>query len=527
MKGMKKLLSVLMVLTLVLSLGATALAETLVTVPKGDDGTYRAYQIFKGNYGLLSFSVSGSLSNTDNNNEVKDKETLADVQWGDGIDPTMFIKALEPLGDQFKNLTASSNAEDVAKAIADAGEAVAPQVADAAYVARMEAKGTDLHVGTASLTDGYYLIVNIKAGEDDAYNHVLLQLLGKSVTIQTKADGPQFQKKVQDKNDSTGEISGWQDAADYDIGDTVPFQLKATTPSKGEGYKTYKMVFHDQLSAGLSIDTDDNRFVQSVTANGTRISADQYVIDTSPEDGCSFHVTIENVVDLFQGKEWTGKDIVIEYNATLSDSAVIGGNGNPNTASLEFSNNPNVKTSTGKTPEDKVVVFTYELDVNKVEPDGEDSTKPLDGAGFTLYKWDSAANDWQEGKDLTSEKTAEFKLKGLDDGRYKLVETIVPEGYNKAEDIFFKIEATESLDPEGKSVVTVTETDEQWMLVHEQSKFQVNDGVISTDVVNRVGLELPETGGIGTTIFYVAGAVLVAAAVILLVTKKRVNGAEK
>ena len=124
--------------------------------------------------------------------------------------------------------------------------------------------------------------------------------------------------------------------------------------------------------------------------------------------------------------------------------------GNTNVSKLEYSNNP-YGDGTGVTPEDKVIVITYNLIANKV--DGNNA--PLEGAGFTLYKLDSTTGDYVAvGNEITGVTT--FYFKGVDAGQYKLVETTVPAGYNKADDLVFSVEATydtTSDNPELKTLV--------------------------------------------------------------------------
>ncbi|MCF0230656.1 MAG: isopeptide-forming domain-containing fimbrial protein, partial [Parasporobacterium sp.] len=145
-----------------------------------------------------------------------------------------------------------------------------------------------------------------------------------------------------------------------------------------------------------------------------------------------------------------GSKVTVAYHAVLNENAVIGVEGNSNKAKLEYSNNP-YGDGTGETPEDKVVVFTYELKANKVDKDGE----ALAGAGFTLYKFDEKANDYVAvGEEITGVTT--FSFHGQDAGMYKLVETTVPAGYNKADDIIFTVEAvydTVSDNPKLKKMV--------------------------------------------------------------------------
>ena len=233
-----------------------------------------------------------------------------------------------------------------------------------------------------------------------------------------------------------------------------------------------------------------------------------------------------------------GATIVVSYKAELNENAQIGNPGNPNMSHIVFSNNPYVPTSHGETPDDKTVVYTFQFDVNKIDDHGN----PLADAQFALYKLvpndskDPAYTEEQlknlpesqkdthhwvfvdDLENVTVENIVDhtkFFIKGLDDGTYRLVETEVPAGYNAAEDLIFTLtDDGHSLEDLGTLTVTppVTVVDEDDVT-----------GEIETDVINRQGITLPETGGIGTTIFYVVGGALVLAAIVLLITKKRMS----
>ena len=253
--------------------------------------------------------------------------------------------------------------------------------------------------------------------------------------------------------------------------------------------------------------------------------------------------------------------ITVEYNATLNGNAVLGSAGNPNEVYLEYSNNPNKSekgnNETGNTPKDVVIVFTYKTIINKVtknpdydpDVDGSEEYIPLPDAEFTLEKKilgdDPTTTDkveaeyWKAIDVVKSNNGTTFTFSGLDDGNYRLTETKTPAGYNTIDPIYFVIEATHdaTADTPALTVLKAYLTDE-----NGNKKTEVKDretvnidlgtvdltaGSITTTVVNKSGSELPSTGGIGTTIFYVLGGVLVLAAVVLLVTKKRMSGAEK
>lgn len=250
-------------------------------------------------------------------------------------------------------------------------------------------------------------------------------------------------------------------------------------------------------------------------------------------------VTFANLKTAYPALTATSK-IVVKYTATLNANAEIGLDGNENKVTLTYSNNPNSGGTgdTGKTPEDKVIVFTYELDVTKV--DGTDATKTLAGAEFKLYKLNGTTKTyatvaegkvtgWTEteadGTTLTSDANGLFKVAGLDDGTYYLKETKAPDGYNL-------------LANDTKLVITASTTNGQtWSGTAADAltalKISVNDGaaadgntttgVVGATVSNNAGSTLPSTGSIGTKIFYLLGGLIVVGTAVLLVVRKRMN----
>ena len=192
---------------------------------------------------------------------------------------------------------------------------------------------------------------------------------------------------IEDSEDDSILDNPWHDSADHDINDTVPFKLTGTLPSNAQYYKSYKMVFHDTLSDGLTFDagtvkvymyeTKHKADVDTDMNDGTDVTAN-FVVNTSATDGCTFEVSCDNVLAITGVTKDTA--FVVYYAATLDTDAIIGAAGNPNKVFLEFSNNPYDTTSTGKTEEDKVIVFTYQLIINKTDSHGH----ALKGAGFTL-----------------------------------------------------------------------------------------------------------------------------------------------
>ena len=510
MKHIKKLASLLLVLVMVFALATTAFAEettySITINNSAKDHTYEAYQIF-----------TGDLSGT----------TLSNIVWGSGVSEA----GQTALGD------AAAKAETL-KTEADAkafAKAVAPYLTTAAGSANTVTDGKYVISGLAA---GYYLVKDQDGsltGDNDSYTEYIIQVVG-NVTATPKSDVPEVEKKVKDTNETTGETTGWQDSADYDIGDSIPFQLKATLADNVSSYTTYKVVFHDTLSKGLTYNNDAKVYIGGTETNGFTVTA------TVNADGTTtLTVSCDDVKALGAGNSSV---ITVEYTAKLNENAVLGSAGNPNEVYLEYSNNPNKSekgnNETGETPKDVVIVFTYKTIINKVDSEKE----PLTGAAFKLEKLikgkDGAADTWTTVKEFTvDETTTSFTFSGLDDGQYKLTETKTPAGYNTIDPIYFVIEATHdaTADTPALTVLKAYLTDE-----NGNKKTEVKDGEtvnidlgtvdltagsITTTVVNKSGSELPSTGGIGTTIFYVLGGVLVLAAVVLLVTKKRMSGAEK
>ena len=313
--------------------------------------------------------------------------------------------------------------------------------------------------------------------------------------------------------DKDGSVSG-QDSAEYDIGDAVPFQLTGTVAQDYNDYKgAYQLVFHDTLSNGLTFNASSVKVY--VNDNTDPVTADMYTITNPTTDGHSFDVTIHDVKAL-------GQDISkvrVEYTAKLNDNAAIGSAGNPNTMYMEFSNNPNSTQggSKGQTPEDKVIVFTYKTVINKINS----SHQPLTGAAFKLEKVleNGSTELVKEYKitDVDRDRTS-FEFTGLDDGKYILTETETPDGYNTMHPITFSIVAshdTASANP------TLTELNGDKVSGEIEFATNINEGTLTANVVNYKGSELPNTGGMGTTILYAAGVILILAAGAFLVMQKK------
>ena len=457
-------------------------------------------------------------------------------------------------------------------AIADTKPAVTPDVSEFAG-----------KTGGASFSgpQGYYLIRQTGAGANDALSSVIVNTAGQDgVNVKLKKDVPTVEKKVQNVNDSSNTTSGWQDSADHDVNDKVNFKLTGTTSTYVNDFKQYKFEFKDTMSAGLTfVQAGDTVAAGDVTVkiDGTAITSGYTVTladvpTTTTGAYAGGKVLTVSFADLLAATKAAnikldGGDVVtVEYKATLNESAKIGSEGNPNKVDLTFANDPHYNGNganqpTGVTPEDEVIVFTYEVNADKVNKDNQ----PLKGASFALLKWFAADNAWKvyqpakaaEGTNpavaagwvalptnvtiankaaiATLSQTDAAKIPGtataqnkdgkwtvnfprIDDGDYAIVETVVPAGYNYAAPTQFTI--TGNLVTAQPSGAPITGT---WAEpTGPKGTVSVSGGTISASIVNNAGNELPSTGGMGTTVLYAAGAAIVLIAGIgLAVTLRR------
>lgn len=523
MKRAKRFASLLLALMMVFAMMTTAFAA-IVNNTSGH--TYDAYQIFKGT-------------------QSTDSAALGDVTWGSGINSTGFLAALKEdtrfVKEETNIFTACSTAADVAAVLGGYGDKsdVAMAFANVAAQYRTAIKTV---IGTEVILEaGYYLLVDTTdvSGGSDARNTALLQVTNKSdITIEKKYDVPTVDKSVTDSDGTKGE------AADYTIGSDVPFTLTGTLPTNYADYETYKYVFHDTLSAALKLngtfdETDATKVLSGVTVKvGDTDITSHFTITYSNNELTVACDNLKAISDLTKDSK-----IVVEYNAELLATAEIGQPGNSNKVKLEYSNDPNAtgNGTTGNTPEDEVLVFTYELDVTKV--DGQAIGTKLKDAEFVLMNSDKAkaakvANgkfvEWVEdstiakGTDgtypeaytLKSDANGMFALAGLDAGTYYLKETKAPAGYNLLEEeIKIVISATLDKSENNPALTALTISVDDG----KPEDGALDTGVVATTVKNNTGATLPETGGMGTTIFYILGGFLAIGAAVLLITKKRMK----
>lgn len=507
-------------------------------------------------YRLLSLTNSGSAISYDLINGVDSAETKALVS---AINTTNNNTALvapatdasDNVKNEFKNNVISAveafKGDDSAKMRAFAANLIAAVKTQSVAVTASATAAADGALEIGPLAPGYYLVDQTAQTADvngDNVNTLSAYLVdtviaGQTTPINLKKGTVTLEKKVQDWNDTDGKPTNpaWSDSADHDLGDDVLFQLTGTLPANYDRYDTFKYIFHDTLSNGLSFNNDVKVYAvngdtqQEITKSFTVAAA------TAPE---TFTVTNDDLKSIENDDEGNAvtinntTKIVVRYTAKVNENAVMGSTGNPNTAYLEFSNNPNNGgEGTNETPDDKVIVFTYKFVVNKSFT-GADAPAEADMPEFTLYKYlptgaEGALVATQIGDPVkvTGNATDGFKAEfpRLDDGKYMVSETKVPQGFNKAPDTYFEISATHSEgDNPALSTLKVTfYTDATFATTAgDPADGVIDTGTVTVDIENKTGSELPSTGGMGTTILYAAGAAIVLIAGIgLAVTLRR------
>lgn len=463
-------------------------AEGTINVPVAGDKetqrTYKYYQIFTGTYAI----------------DKDGTKSLVELKWGsDGRGDTGAAVSKADV-DTLLNLV-ENNADE--KTVAST---VNSYLKDGAT-------GTVISGSSATVADGYYLIEDTSnlSGKPEAKNLDVVQIVGGTYTIEDKNGAPTFEKKTKDQNDSKADsLTDWQDSGDWDFGDDVPFQLKATLGDRYADYTHYNLVFNDTYDSN-AFENPQNIVVKVGDQTLSLEDRDYAIGGTSG----SLSVTIFDLKSSAPNAT-TGTVVTVEYTAKLKNTATLGAatdTQNRNQAYIQFTNDPKWngegESPKGETPKDQVRVFTYKLDVNKK---AEDGTTALKGATFKLSKKNSAGT-YVEVATITGTDKDKFTFSGLDDGDYKLEETAAPEGYNAIQDIEFTITATHEIDSDDPKLKTLD--------------FGTLTATISKDmngtvnITNTKNANLPETGGMGTTLIYGAGALMVAGAAVVYVTNKR------
>lgn len=319
-------------------------------------------------------------------------------------------------------------------------------------------------------------------------------------------------------------------ATDAKIGDTLTFTLTSTIPDMS-AYDTYTFNFKDTLSQGLTFGQ-----VTSVTVDGAAnpltVNTDYTV--TTPT---GFDNTLTVAMKDFKAKQQAnaGKTITVTYTATLNEKAAVGGHGNTNSATIQYSNNPS-SSGTGESEPSKVRVFTYGFTVDKYTGEKyDDAATRLAGAEFTLAHKDGSAISFvkvadsetqnavyrvakagEAGDIIITPANGKVVFQGLKNGEYTLTETKAPAGYNKlASAIGVKVDGKNNGTDTTNATVYITYDNDNGSSNYNQS---ASNGVIP--VQNKSGVTLPETGGMGTIAFTVIGVLVIALGVAWTLKRK-------
>ena len=479
MKLSRIILSLVLALAMVMGLATTAFAEEggetttngSITITNALGGeTYNAYQILylesynaeKGIYAYKANSAWEEWLRTQTTYVSFDSQGY--VTWVEGANAADFAKAAK---GQLSGKTA--------------GGRVTPSADGSATISNLKL--------------GYYLV--------DSTVGALCELntTKPSVEITDKNTKPTIEKKVQEDSDGS-----WGDVNDADIGQTVKFK---STISAKLGARNY--VVHDKMDSHLKFDR-----VTSITAGSTTLTAgvDYTVVTTGLTDGCTFHIVFTQT---YLDSITADTKIVINYTAKLTSDAVADTK-YVNDTWLDYGDNQH-------TEHDTTTTYTWKLPIYKYHMVGGTKTA-LAGAEFILYKGNEENRDYAkvtEGKltGWTKKKAEATKLvsgddgmiavEGLDADTYYLEETKAPGGYNKLAGPV-KVEISHTVSVEGADMTHTLKQDAT--------------DVAEVEIENKSGTELPSTGGIGTTIFYVLGSILVIGAVVLLIAKKRMSASE-
>ena len=562
MKTLRKMMALALAMVMVLAMGVTVFASGDTGTTGGDGGTtggdapaaatysitvtndntamsivgktYTAYKLFDVTYDGTNYAYSIKTDNPFYSGAAKAAVLDTYFDFTDTSDAT--VKTVTVKTAKQDATTKTLSADDVRK-LADALQPYA--TGTGAGSAQATAETVTINLNEA----GYYIVTGTVKPTDPANSDkevvsaVILDNADPTAEVKPKASVPTLNKKITGVAEGLTNVDGALldtkgVAAVAKVGSTVSYELDSVVPDL-TGYTDYTFTFEDKLTGGL--DYVENSFVLKIKGTTENIAP------TFAADKKSFTLTIP--YDTLSKAAYTkGDAIVLTYNCTVNDSALTYDFEN-NTADLVYSKSP-YDTTTNKTPEKKTYVIDLNLDVDKI--DGSDSTKHLDGAEFKLYRMNGTTKEYYKW-DTTDKKVTwvaeanadvfttndEGKLtqqvRGLDKGTYYLEETKAPTGYNRLKDPV-EVVISVSEDAAGEKVTysatyggedaTMTNGEVNLTAATQSSgKQPVATGVIE----NNSGAELPSTGGIGTTIFYVIGAILVLGAGILLVTRRRMN----
>ena len=529
MKRMKKLVALLFSLIMLCALAMPAMAAGpySITITGAKGHTYTAYQVFSGAY----FHGNGQ-NYTDAN-----KEYLSDVQWGDDINGDALLTALKGSPIIGSDFTDKTIAEDVAYVLQGYGDKskeldefariVGKNLKPGAAGTISNVAGEDKKATITGLDAGYYFVKDTGTiGDGEIATKFLVKVVGDA-TVDIKAEAPTIEKKIVDTTDTSHTSAN--------IGDQVEFKLTAKVPDMAS-FDNYTFTIRDTLSKGLTFDAASVVVKIGTTELTAGTNYTLGALDTSTN---TFTITFTKAQLGDNVKHTAGATIVVTYKATLNSNALTTEK-ETNKAKLIYSNNPDeAGTGTATTPEVPTYIYNFNIDVDKYDgtngtatdkklKDAEFVLYKLEGANKKYYKWDTSSKKvtWVNEaniSDATSRKTDEngkATFEGLKEGTYYLEEITAPKGYNTLKKpVEVDIKAT--YNPDGTLNTAAAGCKLQQDTAKGGHYYQVQS------ISNKAGAVLPSTGGIGTTIFYVLGSILVLGAAVLLIVKKRMKDQDR
>lgn len=574
MKKVKKLASLLLAMVMVLSMSFTALADDTaqhtITITNTKSGhTYEAYQVFK-----CDFS-DNKMTNIQWGAGVNSAALLTALQ----ADAT--------IGNLFTNVTDANDVAEVIAADTFTDEMVDTfsEIVAANLSATVAGTSTATTATTGSTYeikvtgDGYYFVkdkdASVAAG--DAYTRYILRVLG-DVTVAAKAEAPGLIKKIVAGNKES-------DASTGDIGGTVNYKLTSKVPDM-DGYQKYYFIVHDTMSEGLTFDPDSvDVKINGTSLAKTAYTVSVSTASAPLTDGCTFEIVMNDFIQ-YKAQKGQAIEItysaIINENAEIgtvgnTNKVKLQYSNNPNVDPKPDPTNPdrpdpsNPTPPTGETPEDVVVTYLTEIQLTKVEKGN--TAKTLQGAKFRIggvsskvvvinkemfvedaagtyyrlkdgkYTTVAPTNDNTDSYDDTTKKYKKVEVvdkttvsqdfttegwvndqgvitfTGLGEGTYTITELVAPDGYNKLNKEITVIVSSNA----GEITYPDKASEFAWSATVDGEAATIDNGIIKFNVENTAGIQLPETGGIGTTIFYIVGGILVIGAIVLLITRKRMS----
>ena len=546
MKKMKKFASILLALVMAMALTVPALAddEFSITIQNQKENvsmqgnTYEAYKLFD-----VTYSSTDSDGTTDSNAAFYYSIAPKFANFSYSYTATEGEQPVTKTVQGADLVAYVSTLTDDSAALNTFAEEVLKWITSNNVVNDGEVTATMANSATIPLNSaGYYLVSGkvTAAGDKTVIAACSLDTVAPKETITVKADAPTITKKIVEGNERV-------DNATSDVGDVVNFEVTSKVPVM-TGYETYTYTVNDTMSSGLTLNDDDEAgFVVKIGGNILDRGTD-YTVKKEDINEKTFELTIPDLT-----KYEAGQDIVITYSATVNSNA-LSTNVETNTVSLTYSNNPNDKNSHTTTPDDKVFVYDFDINIDKYAS-GNAATK-LDGAKFVLYKENAEGaksfysvdehtrvvtwidDDTDEttkfpvgATEVTTGEDGKASFTGIAAGTYYLLETEAPAGYNPIKQAIkvvitvpenFKQDTTDVISA-NQFKVTFTDAANNESEGNVSMNGQNGTYFLTAEVPNGTGAEMPETGGIGTTIFYTLGGLMVVAAGVLLVTKRRMQ----